>query len=85
MHAIEMGMTTRQETTMPTITVTKHMMDSGLVIMVQIEGDINDEMRSDLERLGYTDYREDGTCYRKGCRTPAELTAARDPLKKYFA
>ena len=68
----------------PTIEITKCRMDSGIVIMVTISGAISDEMRADLERLGYTDYREDGAIYRKGASTPAELSAIRDPIKKYF-
>mgnify|MGYP001057927154 CR=1 FL=1 len=70
---------------MPQIALTRHQMDRGLVIMVTISGDISDDLRADLERLGYTDYREDGTIYRKGASTPAELAAIRDPLRKYFA
>ena len=70
---------------MAKIELTRHKMDSGLVIMVTVSGDISAELRSDLDRLGYVDHHEDGSIYRKGASSPAELAAIRDPLKKHFA
>lgn len=67
-----------------TMTVAREYYAGKQTVCVYVRGKIDDELRPVLDAAGYELVDDTNNCRRVRCTTPAELNAAREPLRPYF-